>query len=1179
MGLTKKEREAKEKEQREKELLASRAGADMLRANLIRQGTAFTNNGENSATGPSTEESSQPQELGKEGDASPPSLSPVASGPPTGRGDLGDVHERLAQITAQMEAIQQQRMAQLYQPREFSPFAHAWARYRPSPGPGFKAPFWGGRARFPADVSPQPLSGPPDWLTRHMDVGATCSRRSYPPPPHTQSHSISDEEEGDAEEYEDGEWPPEYPDDNKHGSECPSLKSENASSLADDDLPEDLQSILATFQPEVNTGPNLQPNIKALLQKLLRSAEVKEVLRPGNFDKLVETRVNEEVWARLSPTVKSADLKMQSIQKKVVQALISLSYVVDKLHGIVDTDIFIETVSCFSQLSAVSKAINGQRREAMKEDANDKLKKLCVAVLKVGPEDSGKFLFGDNLHADAKRLDEFAKIADSLAKPKPQKPFHKPTQKAYRHHPYPQRGRGGGSGRQWSSEPTPRGRGQGHARRRPSTSGQRQQPSGGQGQKQKPPKVTSGNICSKLNLSVIECSRQAARLPLFYKNWVKITSDKAILDMVAHCHIDIERTPTQASTPRNSRFTPAEHQAAVQEIGKLLKKGVLEPVQHCQEEFLSTIFLRPKKDPGSYRMILNLSEFNDFVHYEHFKMDTFLSVLNLIQPGVFMASIDVSDAYYTVSIAKEHRKFLRFLWQGKVYQFTCMPNGLSDAPRKFTKLLRPVLSTLQAQGHTVLIYIDDCFLQADSLEDCERAIQDTLDLFQALGFVISFEKSVLKPSHTLHFLGFLIDSLQMVVTLPDSKRAYIRNACLALYQATSCTLRQLASLTGTLVSSFPAVQFGKMHYRELEKAKSFGLKYNAWNFEACVPVTELMREELIWWVNNIDQVFCPISMGNPTHTLTTDASTQGWGAVFQGCSIGGRFNLEEATHHINYLELLAIFHGLRAFCRDLTSCHILVKCDNTTAIAYINKMGGCKSTDCNNLALEIWDWCIHRDLWLTATHIPGIENTEADLGSRQFSDTTEWHLKPLIFSDITKIYGCPEIDLFASRLNYQLDQFVSWRPDPLCTAVDAFTLNWNDWNYIYIFCPFSLMGKVVQKLRLDQAEALLILPYWPSQPWFSTVGKMLLDHPLILPRQLDLLTLPGTQELHPLRDTLRLLACRVSGASWPHRSAAQQLSDSYCPPGGKVRKGNMVLTYSGTISLPTPWGSIPALQI
>ena len=67
------------------------------------------------------------------------------------------------------------------------------------------------------------------------------------------------------------------------------------------------------------------------------------MLRPANFDKLVETRVNEEVWARLSPTIKSVDLKMQSIQKKVVQALISLSFVVNKLHGQVDTDLFTET--------------------------------------------------------------------------------------------------------------------------------------------------------------------------------------------------------------------------------------------------------------------------------------------------------------------------------------------------------------------------------------------------------------------------------------------------------------------------------------------------------------------------------------------------------------------------------------------------------------------------------------------------------------------------------------------------------------------------------------------------------------------------------------------------------------------------------------------------------------------
>ena len=64
-----------------------------------------------------------------------------------------------------------------------------------------------------------------------------------------------------------------------------------------------------------------------------------------------------------------------------------------------------------------------------------------------------------------------------------------------------------------------------------------------------------------------------------------------------------------------------------------------------------------------------------------------------------MASTDLKDAYYTVPVEKEHRKFLRFEWEGQLWQFNCMPNGLALAPRKFTKRMKPVFTTLRERGH------------------------------------------------------------------------------------------------------------------------------------------------------------------------------------------------------------------------------------------------------------------------------------------------------------------------------------------------------------------------------------------------------------------------------------------------------------------------------------------------
>ena len=55
-------------------------------------------------------------------------------------------------------------------------------------------------------------------------------------------------------------------------------------------------------------------------------------------------------------------------------------------------------------------------------------------------------------------------------------------------------------------------------------------------------------------------------------------------------------------------------------------------------------------------------------------------------------------AYFSVPINEKYKKFLRFSWLGKIYQFECMPNGYKDAMCLFTKLLKTPIATLTRMG-------------------------------------------------------------------------------------------------------------------------------------------------------------------------------------------------------------------------------------------------------------------------------------------------------------------------------------------------------------------------------------------------------------------------------------------------------------------------------------------------
>lgn len=224
--------------------------------------------------------------------------------------------------------------------------------------------------------------------------------------------------------------------------------------------------------------------------------------------------------------------------------------------------------------------------------------------------------------------------------------------------------------------------------------------------------------------------------------WKILTSDREILDTVEGQNIEFIDIPIQVKPPYQPQWSIEQAKFIDLEIIVLKKKGIIEPTVREHNDFISTIFLRPKKD-GTYRMILNLKSLNHYVKYHHFKMDTIATAIEMVTPGCFMASIDLKDAYYSVAIANEDRKYLKFSWRDNLYQFTCFPNGLALCPRKFTKLLKPAYSTLRQMGHLSVSYIDDSYLQADTYEQCVQNVIDTVVLFNNLGFTVHPDKSIL----------------------------------------------------------------------------------------------------------------------------------------------------------------------------------------------------------------------------------------------------------------------------------------------------------------------------------------------------------------------------------------------------------------------------------------------------
>ena len=375
-------------------------------------------------------------------------------------------------------------------------------------------------------------------------------------------------------------------------------------------------------------------------------------------------------------------------------------------------------------------------------------------------------------------------------------------------------------------------------------------------------------------------------------SWRRLTSDAYILELVTGARIRFTDR-VYPNTYKHKTFSVMEAEFIAAEVNSLLSKRVIVTSTHEDDQYISPLFLTPKKG-GGHRFILNLKGLNTHVEYHHFKMCGISHILTLVSPACLMASIDIKDAYYSVPIHSCDQKYLKFMWDGVLYQFLVLPNGLSPGPRWFTKLMKPVMATLRERLFTNSIYIDDIFLLGDTMSEVNMNIVSTIELLVSLNLFPHPTKCQLQASHKLDILGFTINSLTMRVSLTSEKRDSLLEGVTTFSHRSSVKIRELAAIVGRLVAAFPGSQFGPLFYRGLEARKQLGLQNCKGNFEASVSLDSTCKAELSWWIHQLLHMSKPILFANPRYQLYTDASNTGWGAHLKATIPQGRGVLRRA---------------------------------------------------------------------------------------------------------------------------------------------------------------------------------------------------------------------------------------------------------------------------------------------
>ena len=661
----------------------------------------------------------------------------------------------------------------------------------------------------------------------------------------------------------------------------------------------------------------------------------------------------------------------------------------------------------------------------------------------------------------------------------------------------------------------------------------------------------------KANLSFSKSQRPVSQKKSLDQNmnaWKALDPPSFVLEAIKGHFLSFHsRPPLVAASPSlETRVASSQTESLSEAVRELIKKGAIEPAPD-NPGFYSRLFTVPKKD-GSLRPVINLKPLNMFISVPKFRMASVSTVARMIHDGDWATSLDLKDAFFHVPIHNRHRRFLRFIWKSKPYQFASCPFGLSTAPSTFTRVTRPVLHWCRSQAMRVVFYLDDILILADSPQEATSHCSRLRSLLDRLGFTINLKKSELTPVQSFVYLGLRWDSVQMTVSLPKDKRADIRCCADNLLKTSHLTSRKLLRFLGKANFASIAVPRGRLWCRPIQRCV---LKGQSKIFKK-VTLSPEARQAVLWWTA-LRVYHSPLWFPETSQTMTTDASITGWGATLSNKKIKGLWPpswVQQRSRHINKLEMRAVLLAVQHWRDDLAGHSVQLLVDNITTVLYLKKDGGTKSAMLVRLTKEVSDICLSHDIRLVPCYLPGLANIESDALSRGKTQD-EWFLLPLVATKIFRIYEEPDVDLFASKDTAQLTKYFSIdRFDHQSLGVDALAHQW-DFGVMYAFPPPSLILSVLQKFRRSTGKLLLIAPFWIDAHWFPELVSLLYREPRRLRYHHNLVVNTTTGLPLPSLNRLRLTVWPLSRPSSQRQASQRKLLNSSLLLGGGLRQSNI----------------------
>ena len=361
--------------------------------------------------------------------------------------------------------------------------------------------------------------------------------------------------------------------------------------------------------------------------------------------------------------------------------------------------------------------------------------------------------------------------------------------------------------------------------------------------------------------------------------------------------------------------------------------------------------------------------------------------------AVFMAKLDLKDAFKHILVRLADRHLLGFIWDpqfigesgDKQYFYSnVLEFGLRSSPALFDRYAAALQYIMQERGATgVIRYMDDYLTVSRSFETCQNSLSIMLDTCRRAGFEVQPEK-VTEPDKVVEFLGIIIDSESKELRISEERLSEIYGLVLEWRNKTVCTKRQLLSLIGKLIFVSRVVRSGRSFVGRL-----INLSKKVRHLHHKIKLNQEARGDIAWWIaslhshNGIAAFPAAWDMHQTLHVYS-DASDQALAAVWQGrwfkLTFTGRWQ-HVSDESINYREMLAVLKALATWGPEMHGNRVTLHIDNQVTCHCLNK-GASRSSDLMSLIRAYALIVSEYELECRAVYIESDQNVMADALSR-----------------------------------------------------------------------------------------------------------------------------------------------------------------------------------------------------